>query len=66
MNFLIGAIEPQNTGVVNPNDVTNPNDPLPSDNDSSNNNDTPEKKTNWYLYGILGILALAILMNSKK
>lgn len=66
MNFLIGAIEPQNTGVFNPDEVVNPNDPIPSENNSSNQNNTPEKKTNWYLYGILGILALAILMNSKK
>ena len=25
-----------------------------------------EKKTNWYLYAVLGVIALAFIMNSKK
>lgn len=67
-NFLIGALDPQDASYdgsgVNPNvpDVNNPVDALP-DNTGENQSDT---KPNWYLYGVIGIIALAILLSNRK
>ena len=65
MNFLIGNIEPNKANEVDfgrEPDITDPNvDPkeLPEV------QETP-KKTNWVLYGLLGLVALSIILGNKK
>lgn len=63
-NFLIGAIEPQDPvydgGGVNPN-LPDPNTPPPVENKPES-----DTKPNWYLYGVIGIIALAILLSNRK
>jgi len=67
-DFLIGALDPQTPTYdgsgVNPNepDVNNPQDYLKEEDIIV----TETKKPNWYLYGVLGIIALAILLSNKK
>lgn len=66
MNFLIGNIEPNKANEANfgkEPDITDPNaDPnkLPEVTE-----ETP-KKTNWVLYGLLGLVALSIILGNKK
>jgi hypothetical protein len=65
MNFLIGNIEPNN-----PNEPEFAKEPNGSDtnidpNTLPNVDDTP-KKTNWVLYGLLGLVALSIILGNKK
>ena len=60
MNFLIGNIDPVQN---DPQDVNLP--------DGNPQIDTPpiqteNKKTNWYLYAVLGIVALGLIMGNKK
>jgi len=63
MNFLIGNIEP-NT----PNEPDFAKEPNGGD-VSVTPNETPQpevKKTNWVLYGLLGLVALSIILGNKK
>jgi hypothetical protein len=65
MNFLIGNIEPNN-----PNEPDFAKEPNGNDPNIDPNNlpevETETKKTNWVLYGLLGLVALSIILGNKK
>lgn len=62
MDFLIGNITPNDPNEAIPNDgVVTPESPKPGE-----SFEDPPKKTNWILYGLLGIIALSLIMQNKK
>lgn len=64
MDFLIGNLTPDdpNAPIFNDNgEIVTPNDP----NKDESFEDAP-KKTNWVLYGLIGIIALSIILGNKK
>jgi len=68
MNFLIGALDASYDGSgINPNaQIEQENTPPPIDETKVNVEVTEEKKPNWYLYGVLGLIGLAIILGNRK
>ena len=67
-NFLIGALDPNDAGVfvqegdVDFDKVVTPNAPeVPEVTEGES-----DKKPNYFLYGVLGIIAIAIIMGNRK
>lgn len=65
MNFLIGNIEPNNPNEPDFAKEPNGSDPNIDPNDLPKV-ETETKKTNWVLYGLLGLVALSIILGNKK
>jgi hypothetical protein len=65
MNFLIGNLTPNdpNEPIYNydGDETITPNDP-----NKDESKEDPPKKTNWVLYGLLGLVALSIILGNKK
>ena len=67
-NFLIGALDPNDAGVfvqegvVDFDKVVTPNAP----DEMEVTEGESEKKPNYFLYGVLGIIAIAIIMGNRK
>jgi hypothetical protein len=70
MNFLIGNIEPNNPNETDFAKGPDGNDPNIDPNNLPEVDDKPKddapKKTNWVLYGLLGLVALSIILGNKK
>lgn len=68
MDFLIGNLTPDdpNAPIFNDNgEIVTPNDPN-RDEFFEDPPIDPPKKTNWVLYGLIGIIALSIILGNKK
>jgi hypothetical protein len=63
MDFLIGNLTPNdpNEAIPGGDGVITPNDP-----NKDESFEDPPKKTNWVLYGLIGIIALSIILGNKK
>lgn len=74
MNFLIGALDASYDGSgINPNaQIEQGNTPPPIDPTKvkvklkEEEKEEDKKKTNWYLYGVLGLIGLAIVLGNRK
>lgn len=64
MDFLIGNLTPDdpNAPIFNDNgEIVTPDDP-----NKKESFEDPPKKTNWVLYGLIGIIALSIILGNKN
>jgi hypothetical protein len=66
MNFLIGNIEPNNPNETNFGKEPNTTDPNVDPKELPEVTEETPKKTNWVLYGLLGLVALSIILGNKK
>lgn len=63
MDFLIGNLTPNdpNEPIFNDDGEITPDKTTPEE-----SFEDPPKKTNWVLYGLIGIIALSIILGNKK
>jgi len=64
MNFLIGALPPSSGGIIQ-----QQNTPPPIEVEEKVEvklKEEDKKKPNWYLYGVLGLIGLAIILGNRK
>ena len=71
MNFLIGALDASYDGSgINPNaQIEQENTPPPIEVEEKVEvklKEEDKKKPNWYLYGVLGLIGLAIILGNRK
>jgi len=66
MNFLIGELPPSSGGIIQQENTPPPIEVKEKVEVKLKEEEKDKKKPNWYLYGVLGLIGLAIILGNRK